>query len=188
MNPILDWLDTYEVVSNWAGNVGTAAAILWAFYIARIDTQRAHRRATANLLAADDALGAVQDYLEGLVGDREADHVIEFSDPRLTTTPFERFRAEMSEVSLADLPCLWTRRAVRRARAVVEEFSIVVQQVLGRARPQPMTCAEVHQALAVLSECRGELTPSLPSRTPLAWLQANVALAMRRAPDRVGEF
>jgi hypothetical protein len=187
MNPILQWLDTYEVVGDWAGNVGTAAAILWAFYLARLDSQRAHRRATANLVAADDAIGAMQDYLEGLVGDRAKDHAIEAGDPRLATTPFERFRTEMSDVSLADLPCLWTRRAVLRARATVEEVSISVQQAVANMRPQVLTCGEIHQALEAIQDCRRDLTPSLPSRTPWAWLTSNLALALRRPPARIGE-
>jgi hypothetical protein len=164
---LLAWLIRYEIVVTWAGNLGTAVALLWAFYLARLDTQRAHNRATANILAADDALEAVQEYLERLADGLPDGGTIAFDDPRLTTTPFERFRAEMSEVSLADLPCQWTRRAVRRGRALVEAFALNVQDALGREHPTPISGEDLGLTLTSLQACREAMTPSLPQRSLL---------------------
>jgi len=182
---ILVWLNRYEIVVTWAGNLGTAVALLWAFYLARLDTQRAHSRAMANLLAADDAIEAAQAYLERLADGQARDGFLAIDDPRLTTTPFERFRAEMSEVSLSDFPCQWTRRAVRRGRALVEEFAIAVQHALGRDRPKPISFADLYLTLEALRECREAMNPSLPRPSLFYLLKVAVARARQRLIQRV---
>lgn len=164
----------------------TAAALFWALFVARADARKANERAAANLLAADDALSAIQEYLEDVTEGRTAFDDVFPAGSWLSNSPFERFRLEIQEVDMSNLPSQWSRRALRRARACVEEIAPQVAGSIENPQSSGVSGAELRQIAHQIEICRTVLTPDLPPGNFQEWVSRTFRPPRRQRPTRLG--